>query len=711
MKQVLQHLRSGLIEVADCPAPTMRKGYLLVQTEYSLISPGTERMLVGFARAGWLGKARAQPEKLKQVLNKIRSDGFSPTIETVFTRLDEPLCLGYCNVGIVVAVGDGVRDFKVGQRVVSNGPHAEIVSVPAKLAARLPVTLGAEQACFAILGATALHGIRLLNPTLGETFGVWGLGVVGSLALQLLRLHGADAMGLDPNPERVATMEKMSFLCSHNLQDENLEDLVAKLSDEGSLDGALICAATKDASPINQAIRLCRKKARVISTGSVGLDLDRGPLYQKEITLAVSSAYGPGRYDSDYEEKNQDYPLPYVRWTAGRNIAAFVDLQRQGRVDVQPLISHRFPLAAAQEAYDLLTAEESSLGIILKYDQNSSPRSTSVKLRTSVDTTKTAAPRVRVGMIGAGNFARQILLPALGKTDAKLVAIASLGGSSSLLAARRFEADYCSSDYRQLLADTEINTIFIATPNNSHPQLICDSLAAGKHVFVEKPLAIDEAGIDSVLACYEKTPALQLAVGFNRRFAQHTQSIKKRLQGKRGPLALSMMVNAGRLPDGHWLADPEIGGGRIVGELCHFIDLAVYLVESRLTSIQAEYVGNSNDDLSVIVGFADGSSATINYWTQGSKAYPKERIEVFSAGEIMVIDNWRKLRCYGGKREMSLPWQEQDKGHESGVEQFVRRVTEGGDALISLDDIERVSRATLAALESATNHKRIEFTD
>lgn len=709
MKQVLQHLRSGQIEVADSPAPINRKGHLLIQSEYSLISPGTERMLVGFARAGWLGKARSQPEKVKQVLDKIRSDGLSPTLDTVFSRLDEPLRLGYCNVGRVIAVGEGVKEFKEGDCVVSNGPHAEIVSVPANLSAHVPSTLRGEDACFAILGATALHGIRLLAPTLGERFGVWGLGLLGNLAAQLLRLHGAFVLGIDPHPARAESLRDLGFPSSHEIADSALGQAVRKLSGAELLDGALICAATQHAHPINQAIRLCRKRARIVSTGNVGLELDRGPLYQKEISLAVSCAYGPGRYDVNYEEKNQDYPLPYVRWTAGRNISAFLELQNQGRVQVDQLISHRFSVDQASEAYDLLTAEEDSLGILLAYDQKPAPLSNRIVLSRSRDASKSPSPRVSVGLIGAGNFARQTLLPALKKTEARLIAIASLNGSSSLVASRRFEADYCTSDYQRILDDPAINTVFIATPNNTHPQLICDALTAGKHVFVEKPLAIDAEGIDRVLSCYAECQELQLAVGFNRRFAPQTQKIKNRLEGRQGPLAISMMINAGPLAAGHWIADPDIGGGRIVGEFCHFIDLALYLVRQPIVALQAQHVGTSTDDLSVILSFADGSAATINYWTQGSKTYPKERIEVFNAGQILVIDNWRQFRCYGGKNELSLPWKEQDKGHTAAVDQFVRRVATGGQALFSIADLELVSRATLAVLESAAHHKRIDF--
>jgi predicted dehydrogenase/threonine dehydrogenase-like Zn-dependent dehydrogenase len=705
VRQVLQHLRNGQIELADVPCPLVRAGHLLIQSTRTLISAGTERMLVEFGQSSLIGKARAQPEKVKQVLQKIRTDGLMPTLETVFARLDEPLPLGYCNVGRVIEVGPGVEGFAAGDRVASNGPHAEMACVPATLAAKIPDGVSDEAAAFTVVGAISLHGIRLLEPTLGERFVVVGLGLLGQIAVQLLKAHGARVLGIDVNAARCELAR--GFGVEAVCVGEGADPVQAALafSRGGGADGVLVTASAKTDEIMHQAAQICRKRGRIVLVGAVGLNLRRSDFYEKEISFQVSCSYGPGRYDPVYEGQARDYPKPYVRWTVARNFEAVLDALDQGTFDARPLISRAHDLSDAQQAYDAVVNDGSVLGVLLKYPDQPAPTQRVTKFARKPGTPSPGAGRCTVGVIGAGNFTKLVLLPAIKAAGATLKSVGSAQGVTGFHAGRKFEAEEATSDYQTILAAGDVDAVFITTRHSTHPKFVAEVLAAGKHVFVEKPLAIDEEGLALAKAAYGKRSDRQLMVGFNRRFAPHSVKLRELLAGRSQPVSLLLHVNAGEIPGEHWTQAADVGGGRIIGEGCHFIDLALYLVGHPITSVQATMFGpqagaSREDKMSITLGFGDGSLAVINYWSNGPKDYPKERVEAFSEGRVAVIDNWRRLLAYNWPRapRMSI---RQDKGHNAEVKAFVDRVRGGGAALIPFEQLENVTRASFAAVKAA----------
>jgi predicted dehydrogenase/threonine dehydrogenase-like Zn-dependent dehydrogenase len=718
MRQVLQNLRSGHVELAGVPCPSVRPGHLLVQSSRTLVSPGTERMLVEFGKASLLAKARSQPERVGQVLTKIRTDGLVPTLETVFSRLDEPLPLGYCNVGRVVAVGNGVAGFAAGDRVASNGPHAEVVCVPATLAARVPEVVDDEAASFTVPGAIALQGIRLLEPTLGESFAVVGLGLLGMLALQLLRAHGARVIGIDVDPARCELARALGCDATAVASRASAIRAAQVFSRERGVDGVLITASAKNDDIVHQAASMCRKRGRIVLVGVVDLDLRRGDFYEKELSFQVSCSYGPGRYDPAYEAAARDYPLPFVRWTAARNFEAVLEALADKRIEVAPLVSRRIAQADAASAYDALTSDKGLLGVVLAYPEQALEGDRLVRLPGRIepaptrDGARSAPVEPVVGVIGAGGFSRMVLLPAIAASGVKIHSIASGGGVTSLHAARKFGAHAATADYRAILESAAVNTVFVATRHDSHARMATEALDAGKHVFVEKPLAIDEAGLELVRGAHARHPELQLMVGFNRRFAPHAVKVRELLAGRAEPVALHLLVNAGRLPAGSWLDDPDVGGGRIVGEACHFIDLAMFLVGHPITTVHAETLGRGtplaqSDCVTLALTFDDGSLATVHYWTNGSKSYPKERVEVFSEGRVLVIDNWRRLTGFDWPAPALR--MRQDKGHGSEVAQFLAGVAAGRAAPIPFDELDGVARASFAARRSAAEGRTIDL--
>lgn len=663
-----------------------------------------------FAQAGLIGKARAQPEKVRQVLEKIRTDGLLPTLETVFSRLDEPLPLGYCNVGRVVEVGGGVQGFCIGDRAASNGPHAEMVQVPATLAARVPDGVSDEAAAFTVLGSIALHAVRLAQPTFGESFAVVGLGLVGLLTAQFLQAHGCHVVGIDLNAARcgLASTLGCGAVCGGGADPV---EAARTLSGGRGVDGVLITASAKSDEIIHHAAQMCRKRGRIVLVGVVGLDLRRSDFYEKELTFQVSCSYGPGRHDSSYERGGRDYPLPYVRWTAARNFEAVLQGMVAGRVNVAPLISHRVAHAEAAATYREVLDDPHALGIILEYPDTAVARTTTLALHASREVDSKAGPPI-VGLIGSGHFARRVLLPGLRACGATISGIASAGGVTGLHAGKKFDAECTTTDYRDLLGDSRTQVVFIATRHNDHPRIVAEALESGKHVFVEKPLAIDENGLQLVRAARALRPDLQLMVGFNRRFAPHAVRVREELARRSGPVSIRILVNAGALPGEHWANDPEVGGGRILGEACHFLDLAMFLVGFPITSVEANAMGATSrladESVTIQLRFADGSIAGLDYWCNGPKSFPKERVEVFSGGRGVVIDNWRRLEAYDwpGMPTMRI---RQDKGHEAEIRAFLRQVQQGGAALIPYSDLDLVTRATLAVERSLTGRNCISI--
>jgi predicted dehydrogenase/threonine dehydrogenase-like Zn-dependent dehydrogenase len=719
MKQVLQNLRTGKVEVADVPAPAVRPAHLLVRTAATLISPGTERMLVEFGQSGLLGKARAQPEKVRQLVTKIRTDGVKPALEAVASRLEEPLPLGYSNVGRVLEAGAGVTGFVPGQRVLTNGPHAGIVCVPATLSAPIPDEVDDASASFGVLGAIALNGVRLLEPTLGETFAVVGLGVLGLLGVQLLRAHGCRVLAIDVDAERCKLARTLGADAVCVARDADPVRAALAESQDRGVDGVLITATAKGNAVVHQAAQMCRKRGRMVLVGVVGLELERAAFYEKELSFRVACSYGPGRYDASYEAQGRDYPVAFVRWTAARNFAAVLDALARRTLDVGPLISRRVAVADAERAYDAILADRSALGVVLEYPDAGDSVLTRAARVTSLNgdvrdgaavSTVRAARRRRprtsdvpvVGVIGAGQFARLVLLPAIQAAGARIAAVASAGGVTCLHAARRFGAAEATTDVARVLESPDIDCVFIATRHDSHADLVVRALDAGKHVFVEKPLAIDDDQLARVVGAYHRAGDAQLMVGFNRRFAPCAVQAKRLLAGRAAPVTIDMMVNAGALPIEHWTRDRRIGGGRIVGEGCHFVDLALFLVGSPIVGAHATGVAvrpgaAASDDATLCLEFADGSLATIAYRTGGPKSFPKERVEIFADGRALVIDNWRALRAFdwpGVKRPR--PWAGQDKGHRAEVAAFLDAVRSGGDAPIPFAELVSVSETSLA---------------
>lgn len=704
MKQLLQDLRTGRVDLAEVPRPLVRPGHLLIATEKSLVSTGTERMLVEFGKAGWIDKARQQPDKVRQVLQKVRADGLLPTIEAVRAKLDQPLSLGYCNCGRVLEVGKGVEGFAPGDRVVSNGPHAEVVCVPVNLCAKVPDGVSDDEAAFTVLSAVALQGIRLAGPTLGETFAVVGLGLIGLVTVQLLRANGCRVIGVDISPSR----EETARLCGASVfVDSAAEDPVAAaMAATGGrgVDGVLITAATQSSEPVSQAARMCRKRGRIVLVGVSGLDLSRADFFEKELSFQVSCSYGPGRYDPEYEEKGRDYPVGFVRWTERRNFEAVLELLAAGRLDVRPLIGRSVPLDRAPAVYKDLFGEGSGLGILIGYPGVTVPGPAAGAAAVSSAILPAApAGKAALGVAGAGNFATAVLLPAFQRAGARLVTVASAKGVSAAHAARKFGFATATADFDAVLSDPAINAVVIATRHDTHARMAAAALRAGKHVFVEKPLALDEAQLDEVIRAYEaareKAP-LHLMVGFNRRFAPHVVKTKSLLAGTAEPKVFLMTVNAGSIPASHWTQDPQVGGGRIIGEGCHFVDLLRFLAGGAVTGVQAQSVGGwpsdgIRDDKAVItLAFADGSIGSIHYLANGNRSFPKERLEVFCGGRILVLDNFRRLTAYGWKGFRGERLWRQDKGHSAETAAFVSAVERGGPPPIPFDEIVEVTRVT-----------------
>lgn len=708
MKQLLQNLRTGKVEVAEIPRPLVRDGHLLIGTGRSLISIGTERMLVEFGKAGWIEKARQQPEKVKQVLDKIRTDGVLPTIEAVLNRLDEPLPLGYCNAGVVLAAGAGVVDLKPGDRVASNGPHAEVVCVPRTLCARIPSAVSDEEATFTVLGAIALQGIRLAVPVLGERFVVFGLGLVGILAVQLLRACGCLVLAVDFSEARLRLAE--AFGAEAVNLGTGADPVAASMAWSGGngVDGVIIAATAKGDEIVHQAASACRKRGRITLVGVVDLNLRRSDFYQKEITFQVSCSYGPGRYDTKYEQAGQDYPFGFVRWTEQRNFEAVLEAMRTGQLRVKELITHRVLLEDSPQVYGTNLSDPDTLGIILEYPDQADARSA------TIITASTSRPvgKCGIALIGAGNFSKMTLAPALAKTSARLRYVSARTNTSAAVhIARKFGFDRASADLDAILADVEVNTVFIATRHNSHSSLVCKSLAAGKHVFVEKPLAIDIDGLKQVIDTVRMHPEQHLMVGFNRRFSPHAQKMKSLLAGRSEPLAMTMTINAGIIPPDVWVHDPEKGGGRIIGEGCHFIDLMVYLTGCRILSVAAMHVGGRmsirEDKMSILLSFEDGSIGTVNYFGNGNKMVPKETLEVYSEGRILKLNNFRSVEGYGFRGFHKFRTWQMDKGHRAEVAAFIGLVEGGGTPLIPFSEIVNVTLSSIAAVTSAREDRRI----
>jgi predicted dehydrogenase/threonine dehydrogenase-like Zn-dependent dehydrogenase len=694
MKQLLQDLKTGdtIIEEVPCPSPV--HGSLLIQTTNTLVSAGTERMLVDFGKGNLVQKARQQPDKVKQVLQKVQTDGLMPTIDAVKNKLDTPLPLGYCNVGTVI--NSRAEGFAVGDRVISNGKHAEVVSVPQNLCAKIPEGVDDESAAFTVIGAIALQGIRLIKPTLGETVVVTGLGLIGLVAVQLLRAHGCRVLGIDFDPAKLALAKQLGAEVVNLAEGQDPIVVAEKYSRGRGVDAVLITASTKSNEPIHQAATMCRQRGRIVLVGVVGMEMSRADFYEKELSFQVSCSYGPGRYDENYEEKGQDYPIGFVRWTEQRNFEAILDMLADGRIDMQPLISHRFKLADAAQAYDVISSGN-PLGVMLQYEHQTPEKLTKQTVTlSSVSGRGFASSKAVLGFIGAGNYASSVLVPAFKATGARLKSISSATGVSSVHVGKKQDIEQATTDTDALLSDAEINALVITTRHNSHAKWVRAGLESGKHIFVEKPLTLTRLELDEIVDVYsglETKPLLM--VGFNRRYAPHVQKMHSLLAGKAQPKNLLMTVNAGSIPADHWTQDMTVGGGRIIGEGCHFVDLLRYLAGAPIESVAAQAMDSAcKDSVMIQLKFSDGSIGSINYLANGSKAFPKERLEVFCGGAILQLDNFRSLKGFGWPGFKAERLWRQDKGQKQCAQAFVDAIATGSTSnLIPLDQLVEVANA------------------
>ncbi len=711
MKQVLQSLKTGETLVADVPVPAVRPGMVLVRTAASLVSAGTERMVVSFAEKNLVGKARSRPDLVRQVLDKARREGLLSTLEAAFNRLDQPMTLGYSSAGVIEALGPGVEGWQTGERVACAGGgyavHAEYAVVPVNLLARLPETVDFESAAFTTLGAIALHGFRLAEAQIGETVAVIGLGLLGLLAGQIARAAGCRVLGVDLAPERVALARRLGL---EAVPRPEAEAACLAFSRGRGADVVLICADTPSNDPVTLAGALARDRARVVALGAVGLSIPRKVYYEKELSFINSRSYGPGRYDPSYEEGGRDYPLGYVRWTEGRNLEAVVDLLAGGALDAHPLITHRFPIERAPEAYELILGkrDEPFLGVLLTYPAAPAP-APAVVGRRDADAQGKGQAAVRLGVLGAGNFATAVMLPALRKVPAvQPVGVVSASGVSAAHARRKFGFRYAASDPQQVLDDPGINTVAVLTRHNLHASLVVAALRAGKHVFCEKPLALNAGELDEIFSALEAArgpEAPLLTAGFNRRFAPLARRMAEFFSGRREPLAVQYRVNAGYIPPDHWLHDPAQGGGRIIGEACHFVDFLAFLVGAPPVRVSAQGLPDGGryrqDNVLLTFTFPDGSLGTVTYLANGDKAFPKERVEAFAGGRAAALDDFRSLEMSaGGRRRVVRSRLRQDKGHRAEWEAFAAAIRAGGNPPIPYAHLWGVHQAVYAAVEA-----------
>tara|TARA_B100001564_G_scaffold303061_1_gene271050 strand:+ start:609 stop:2720 length:2112 start_codon:yes stop_codon:yes gene_type:complete len=702
MKQIIQDLKSGETLLQDVPSPCVSEGNVLIKTHKSLVSLGTEKMLVDFGKANYLQKIRQQPEKVKQVLQKIKTDGLRPTIDAVFRKLEEPMPLGYSNAGEVIAIGKGVSKFRVGDRVISNGHHAEVVNIPQNLVAKIPENVSYEEASFTVIGSIGLQGIRLINPTLGETIVVIGLGLIGLITAQLLKVNGCNVIGFDFDENKIK-LAKSWGIKSFNSNTVVPEKIVKNLTDGYGADGVLICASTKSDNVVSQAANISRLRGRIVLVGVVGLNINRSDFYEKELSFQVSCSYGPGRYDNFYENEGMDYPIGFVRWTEQRNFVAVLDALSKKNIDVNSLITERVDLDDYVKIYGDMSKKD-SIASIISYSSNYE-----LKRNVKLYDKKFEKSEGVVGIIGAGNFTSSTILPNLHKLKSNVKYIASLKGLSGTLLAKKFRIPNSTTDLNSIFSDHEVSGVIITTRHNLHASQVIKALESGKHVFVEKPLALTLEELNIIENLYRKSNN-SITVGFNRRFSPFIQEVKKTIGNSKFPLNVIATMNSGYIPENHWVHDLEIGGGRIIGEACHYIDLISFLAESEVESVvmnaQGKNPKSNTDNGSILLKYKNGSQGIINYFSNGYKGYSKEHISIYSQNKNIIIDNFRKIYYYGyNKKNKTIT---QDKGHFEQFKRWNQMLVKGGDSIIPFDSILNTSKAAIACIESLKNKSWID---
>uniref|UniRef100_UPI004047B6F5 bi-domain-containing oxidoreductase n=1 Tax=Algoriphagus sp. TaxID=1872435 RepID=UPI004047B6F5 len=701
MKQIIQDLKSGETILEEIPAPEVRAGHILIETTRTLVSLGTERMLVEFGKSNLIQKAKQQPDKVKEVINKVKTDGLKPTIIAVLNKLGQPLPLGYCNVGKVISVGKGVEGFAIGDRVASNGPHAEYVCIPKNLVTHVPEEVSDEEAAFTVIGAIGLQGIRLVNPTFGETIVVIGLGLIGLITAQLLKANGCKVIGFDFDSTKVLLAQKLGIKAINPADGIDQVAFVLNATNSLGADAVLITASNKSNDIISQAAKMSRKRGRIVLVGVIGLDISRADFYEKELTFQVSCSYGPGRYDEQYEQKGQDYPFAFVRWTEKRNFDAVLHAIATQVIDVKSLITERIFLANYNEIYSDMNNGK-SIASILEYPEKESKKPIQ---SIALNQFSFISGQGVVGIIGAGNFTSAMILPCLKKTPAKLKYISSSGGLTSTVLAKKYSIANSTTNNQIILKDNEVDLVVVTTRHNSHASLVVQALNQNKHVFVEKPLALNNEELEQIIESLEKSKKT-VTVGFNRRFSQLAIQMKKLLGNSGSPMNINATMNAGFIPSNAWVHDIDIGGGRIIGEACHFIDLITFLTNSKVVSVCMNALGkhpvDNTDNATIMLKYENGTNAVINYFANGSKAYSKERIEVYHQERTLVVDNWRKLTGFGFKNFNSVS-SGQDKGHQNQFLLLIQSIIKGGSQIIPIDEIVNTTKASFAAIESLRN--------
>jgi len=696
MKQIIQDLKNGKTILEEVPVPLLKTGTVLIKTTKTLVSLGTERMLVDFGKANYFQKAKQQPDKVKMVIDKIKSDGLRPTLEAVFNKLGKPLPLGYCNVGKVIAIGKGVSEFKIGDRVASNGNHAEYVCVPKNLVAKIPDNVSDDAATFTVIGSIGLQGIRLLNPTFGETIVVIGLGLIGLVTAELLIANGCNVIGFDYDNEKVRIAKEKGVVAINPSEGINQVKFVESYTNEIGADGIIITASNKSNEIISQSAKMCRKRGRIILVGVVGLDIRRADFYEKEITFQVSCSYGPGRYDEQYEQNGIDYPVGYVRWTEKRNFDTILNSIEKGDLNVEQLITDRYKLDDYQKIYNDMQNPR-SIAVILDYPIDSK-KVTSIKLFNKSFGGKKGV----LGIIGSGNFTSSTLLPNLKKNKADVKYIASSSGLSSTILAKKFKIAKSTTNYKEILEDSDVDLVAITTQHYMHAKMIIDAAKAGKNIFVEKPLALNNDELNEIISIYNSSN-VNITVGFNRRFSPLAKKMKKAIGDSVNPINIVATMNAGFVEKNSWLHDIEKGGGRIIGEACHYIDLCSFLTGSKVKLVCMNSMGKNpefnTDNASILLKYENGSNAVINYFSNGNKSYSKERLEVYSQQKTLVLDNWRILKGYGFKG-FSKVKSAQDKGHYNQFLELINQQKNGGDPIINFDEIVNTTKASFAAIDS-----------
>lgn len=706
MKQIIQDLKSGETILEEVPVPQVKGGYVLIKTTRTLVSLGTERMLVEFGKANLVDKARQQPDKVKQVLDKIKTDGLQPTLETVFNKLGQPLPLGYCNVGKVIAVGRGVTEFAVGDRVASNGNHAEYVCVPQNLCAKVPDNISDDEAAFTVIGSIGLQGIRNLNPQLGETIVVVGLGLIGLIAAQLLKANGCRVIGTDFDQQKVALAKTFGVDAINPGQGTDTVKYVMDATGNIGADGVLITAASKSDDIIHEACEMSRKRGRIVLVGVIGLNIRRDDMYKKELSFQVSCSYGAGRYDDDYENKGIDYPLAYVRWTEKRNFETILMAISNGGIDVKSLITEEVDLDNFNEIYGDMR-KRGSIASIIKYADTPMQSST-----VPVSDKKMEGGKGVFGIIGAGNYTGATVIPNLKKCNAHVKYVAArTNGLEAKTMAKKIDAEFATTNYMDILNDPEVDMVICTTRHDSHARMILDSLKAGKSIFVEKPLCLNQEELETIIEAYQNAPkGVTINAGFNRRFSPFAVKMKQLLGD--GPKNIVATMNAGFIPKDVWVHDMLIGGGRIIGEGCHFIDLCSFLAGGKVTSVCVNALGENpeenSDNMSILLRYDNGSNAVVNYFGNGSKAYPKERVEVFYQEKVLVLDNWRKLMGFGFKGFSKMS-DKMDKGHAAEFALLNERTKNGGEPLIPFEELVNATKASFACITSLKENRWVNI--